>query len=144
DEFSLGAYTFMRVGATPEDIRTLSEPVGDWLFFAGEATNPFHWGCTHGAYTSGLREAARISGDASILPVRHFSENRRWRDMMLRSSRFFNLQMRLIDGPSIRKRLQILAHTDIFKNVPPNELRLLASMFEERRYAAGAEICHLG
>jgi CRP-like cAMP-binding protein len=144
DEFSLGAYTFMKVGATPEDARTLSEPVGDWLFFAGEATNPFHWGCTHGAYTSGLREAARISGDSSILPVRHFSENRRWRDMMLRSSRFFNQQMRELDEPTMRIRLNILSLSEVFKSVPINELRLLASMFEEKRYNAGEVICKAG
>ncbi len=144
DEYSLGSYSFMKVGATPEDARKLAEPVGDWLYFAGEATNPFQWGCTHGAYTSGLREAARITGDASTLPVRHFSENRRWREMMLRSSRFFNQQMRLMDEPSMRKRLTILSGTEIFKTVPTNELRLLASMFEEKRYAATDVICRVG
>jgi monoamine oxidase/CRP-like cAMP-binding protein len=144
DPFSLGAYTYMKVGAKPDDARILSDPVGDWLYFAGEATNPYQWGSTHGAYVSGLREASRISGDASIMPVRHFSENRRWREMMLRSSRFFNQRLRLMDEPSIRKRLQILANTEVFKTVPPNELRLLASMFEEKRYAAGDEICHVG
>ncbi len=144
DEFSLGAFTYMKVGSSPEDARRLSEPVGDWLFFAGEATNPFQWGCTHGAYISGLREAARISKDASILPVRHFSENRRWREMMLRSSRFFNQQMRLLDEPSMRKRLTVLSASDVFKSVPANELRLLASMFEEKRYSAGDVICRSG
>jgi monoamine oxidase/CRP-like cAMP-binding protein len=144
DEFSLGAYTFMKVGSSPEDARTLSEPVGDWLFFAGEATNPFHWACTHGAYSSGLREAARITGDSSIMPVRHFSENRRWRDMMLRSSRFFNQQMRQLDEPTMRKRLNILGASEVFKPVPANELRLLASMFEEKRFAGGDVICRAG
>jgi len=144
DQFSMGAYTFMKVGATPEDVRTLSEPVADWLYFAGEATNPYQWGCTHGAYTSGLREAARISGDASILPVRHFSENRRWREMSLRSSRFFNEQMRVMDEPSIRRRLLVLQSSEVFTSVPLNELRLLASMFEEKRYAQGDIICRAG
>ncbi|HEY2381106.1 MAG TPA: FAD-dependent oxidoreductase [Terriglobia bacterium] len=144
DEFSMGAYTYMKVGSRPEDTRTLSEPVGDWLYFAGEATNPFQWGSTHGAYTSGLREASRITGDASILPVRHFSENRRWREMMLRSSRFFNQQMRLLDEPSMRKRIQILANSDVFRTVPGNELRLLAAMFEEKRYAKGDVVCKTG
>ncbi len=144
DEFSMGAYTYMKVGATPADIRVLAEPVGDWLYFAGEATNPFQWGCTHGAYISGLREASRIIGDTSIMPVRHFSENRRWREMMLRSSRFFNQQLRMMDEPSLRKRLNILGASDIFKTVPPNELRLLASMFEEKKYASGDVICREG
>jgi monoamine oxidase len=144
DEFSLGAYTYMKVGAKPDDARTLSEPVGDWLYFAGEATNPYQWGSAHGAYTSGLREAARITGDTSILPVRHFSENRRWREMMLRSSRFFNQQMRLLDEPSMRKRLQVLANSDVFRTVQANELRLLASMFDEKTYAKGDVVCRTG
>jgi monoamine oxidase len=144
DPFSQGAYTYMKVGSKPDDARVLSEPVGDWLYFAGEATNPFQWGCTHGAYASGLREAARITGDTAILPVRNHSENRRWRDMGLRASRFFNHQMRLVDEPSLRKRLQILSNSDVFRNVGPNELRLLASMFEEKRFNKGETICRLG
>ena len=49
--------------------------------------------------------------------------------MMLRSSRFFNQQLRELDEPNMRKRLNIVANSDVFKPVPPNELRLLASMF---------------
>lgn len=90
DPFALGAYTYIPVGATPDDLETLAESVGARLLFAGEATYRPHWGCTHGAYASGLREAARITGDASILPNRIFTENRRWRAMLLRATRFFN------------------------------------------------------
>jgi monoamine oxidase len=144
DEFSLGAYTYMKVGGKPDDARFLSEPVGEWLYFAGEATNPHQWGSTHGAYTSGLREAARITGDSSIMPIRLFSESRRQRSMVLRSSRFFNQQMRHMDESVIRKRIQILGNTEVFKTVSVNELRLLASMFKEKRYAAGEIICREG
>jgi len=45
--FRFGAYTYMKVGGNPMTRVFLSEPVGDWLYFAGEATNPFQWGCTH-------------------------------------------------------------------------------------------------
>jgi monoamine oxidase/CRP-like cAMP-binding protein len=144
DEFSLGAYTYMKVGGKPDDARILGEPIGDWLYFAGEATNPFQWGSAHGAYISGLREAARITGDASILPVRLFSESRRQRSMVLRSSRFFNQQMRQTDESTIRKRIQILGNTEVFKTVSNNELRLLASMLKEKKYAAGEIICRQG
>jgi len=144
DEFSMGAYTYMKVGGKPDDARFLSEPVGDWLYFAGEATNPFQWGSTHGAYTSGLREAARITGDSSIIPIRLFSESRRQRSMVLRSSRFFNQQMRHMDESIIRKRIQILGATEVLKTVSINELRLLASMFKEKRFAAGEIICRQG
>jgi hypothetical protein len=144
DEFSLGAYTYMKVGSRPDDSRMLAEPIGDWLYFAGEATNPFQWGSAHGAYISGLREAARITGDASIMPVRLFSESKRQRAMVLRSSRFFNQQMRQMDESTIRKRIQILGNTEIFKTISNNELRLLASMLKEKKYAAGEIICRQG
>jgi CRP-like cAMP-binding protein len=63
---------------------------------------------------------------------------------MLRSSRFFNQQMRLLDEPSLRKRLTVLTGSEVFKSVPANELRLLASMFEEKRYGSGDVICRAG
>src|SRR5262249_15435102 len=90
DPFALGTYSYIAVGATPADMDVLAEPVGDRLFFAGEATYRSHWAAAQGALVSGLREAARISGDPSIMPSRSFTENRRWRDMMLRASRFLN------------------------------------------------------
>jgi len=39
----------------------LAEPVGERLFFAGEATSRERHGTVNGAYQSGLREARRIS-----------------------------------------------------------------------------------
>ena len=61
DPFSLGAYSFVRIGSSPTDIEALAEPVGDALLFAGEATSRHHWAAAHGAYVSGLREAAPSS-----------------------------------------------------------------------------------
>lgn len=60
DPFSLGAYSYIPVHATGKDLETLAEPVGNTLFFAGEATHRKHPATTHGAYFSGLREANRI------------------------------------------------------------------------------------
>lgn len=73
DPFSLGSYTYISVGGTPADTEALTEPVDGRVLFAGEATYHHHWGRKHGAYVSGLREAARIAGDPSILPPRHLT-----------------------------------------------------------------------
>lgn len=144
DPFSLGAYSFMEVGATPADIEALGGLEGDRLSFAGEATNPHHWGVVHGAYTSGLREAARIIGDLTIMPPRHFTENRRWRDMMLRASRFFNQQLRTLDRETLDRRERVLSEGAVFECVGASELQMLATMFDERPAAAGETICRAG
>lgn len=60
DPFSRGSYSFLSVGATPDDFVRLSAPVGTKLFFAGEATNQQYFGTTHGAYLSGIRAANEI------------------------------------------------------------------------------------
>jgi lysine-specific histone demethylase 1 len=61
DEFAYGSYSNISVGATGEDYDALAEPVGDGLYFAGEATMRRHPATMHGAFLSGMREAARIS-----------------------------------------------------------------------------------
>jgi monoamine oxidase len=60
DEFALGGYSAVPVGA--EGARAaLAIPIGNVLFFAGEATAPNPWGATvHGAYMSGRRAAHEI------------------------------------------------------------------------------------
>lgn len=60
DPFAFGSYSHIPVGASPEDHEALAEPVGDTLFFAGEATNADYASTVHGAHLSGLREATRI------------------------------------------------------------------------------------
>jgi polyamine oxidase len=57
-----GSYSNMPIGSSPEDFDALAEPVGERLFFAGEATSRDHHASVHGAYLSGLREARRIAG----------------------------------------------------------------------------------
>ncbi len=144
DPFARGAYSYMAVGATPEDLERLAAPVGKSLFFAGEATARSHWACLHGAYVSGLREAVRLTGDTSVLPARHFTENRRWREMLQRADRFFNLVGQSVDEAEIEARLSVLRICAIFNSVPTPDLRILATMFERRSYTAGSTICTAG
>ena len=62
DPYALGSYSFLAVGSSPDDQRTLAEPVGQRVSFAGEATHERFFATVHGAYLSGLREAERILG----------------------------------------------------------------------------------
>ena len=66
DPFSRGAYSFPATGAPRSDITALAAPVGNRLFFAGEATNADFPSTVHGAFLSGQREAQRIIAAASV------------------------------------------------------------------------------
>ena len=60
DPFSLGAYSYGKVGANAAQ-RVLSAPMKNTLFFAGEATDTTgHNGTVHGAIASGYRAARQI------------------------------------------------------------------------------------
>jgi len=61
DPFCLGAYSSIPPGATGKAYDTLAEPVGDRVFFAGEATSRKYPATVHGAFLSGEREAKRIA-----------------------------------------------------------------------------------
>jgi monoamine oxidase len=54
DPFTYGAYSFLAVGASPEDRDALAAPEGR-LLFAGEATSRQYAATVHGAYLSGVR-----------------------------------------------------------------------------------------
>lgn len=60
DPFSLGAYSYVKRGGEPAQ-RELASPVGNTLFFAGEATvTDGTNGTVHGALTSGSRVAREV------------------------------------------------------------------------------------
>lgn len=61
DPFALGSYSHTRPGGGDADFDALAAPIADRVFFAGEATDKDNAATTHGAYLSGLREAARIA-----------------------------------------------------------------------------------
>jgi len=65
DPYARGSYSHLPVGATPDDYDSLAEPVGDWLFFAGEATIRDYPATVHGAFLSGMRAARRVAGVAT-------------------------------------------------------------------------------
>jgi monoamine oxidase len=60
DPFSLGAYSYGKVGADAA-LQALAEPIQDTLYFAGEATDTTgNNGTVHGAIASGYRAAKQI------------------------------------------------------------------------------------
>jgi monoamine oxidase len=141
DPFAMGSYSYVAAGSSPADFATLAQPVGDTLGFAGEATSTNQWACAHGAYVSGLREAARITGDQALLPPRNFTENRRWRAQMARASRFFNLRIRALAEDEIASRTALLKASLPFAGIDHAELRLLATMFEMRSLTRDEWLC---
>ena len=62
DPYSLGAYSFMGVGATPADRTTLGKPLAGSLYFAGEAVSENYAATMHGAYESGLAAGKECGG----------------------------------------------------------------------------------
>lgn len=60
EEFAKGSYSYYHVGSSPQDRATLAEPLGNRLFFAGEACHLEYYATTHGALTTGQKEAKLI------------------------------------------------------------------------------------
>jgi monoamine oxidase len=58
DPWSRGAYSYIPLGASADDMRALAEPVSERLLLAGEATVVEHYGTVEAAFRSGRRAAA--------------------------------------------------------------------------------------
>ena len=71
DPFSFGSYSYIHKGASRKDIRALAEPVGNRVFFAGEAVHPDYNSTVHAAHESGLIAARQMAklGTESIAIV---------------------------------------------------------------------------
>ncbi|ALG10603.1 FAD-dependent oxidoreductase [Kibdelosporangium phytohabitans] len=147
DPFALGSYTCIGVGSSAKDLGTLGDPVGDRLFFAGEGTNPYHWGCVHSAYESGRREAARISGNPAVYSPPSAGTPRRQSRNIDRMLRFARMRVTHIAEQELAERVACLREsTDphgvrLFAALADSELETLASMFDEIPYTAGDRIC---
>ncbi|MBL9086839.1 MAG: FAD-dependent oxidoreductase, partial [Planctomycetia bacterium] len=66
DPFALGAYSFVAAGATPDDRVALAAPLGQSVFFAGEATHTAYPSTVHGAYLSGVAAAKAVRRAARV------------------------------------------------------------------------------
>ncbi|GAB2963600.1 FAD-dependent oxidoreductase [Saccharothrix stipae] len=147
DPFARGTYTCIGVDSSAKDIGTLAEPVGDRLFFAGEGTNPYHWGCVHSAYESGRREAARISGDSALYAPPSAGTSRRQSRNTDRMLRFVRMRMTHITDRELTERVACLREcvdphgVRLFASLVDSELETLASMFDEIPFTAGDPIC---
>lgn len=60
DSFAHGSYSYALPGRS-EERNALALPVGDRIFFAGEATSPCNFSTAHGAYETGLRAAGEVA-----------------------------------------------------------------------------------
>ncbi|MBL4768973.1 MAG: FAD-dependent oxidoreductase [Rhodobacteraceae bacterium] len=61
DPHSYGSYSYLAVGSAPKDRRKLAGPIGQTLFFAGEATHSDYPATVHGALLSGQLAARQVA-----------------------------------------------------------------------------------
>lgn len=61
DPYSRGSYSFVGAEATADDYDSMAKPIGNSLYFAGEATCREYPATVHGAYISGLQAASEIA-----------------------------------------------------------------------------------
>lgn len=62
DPFAYGSYSHIPPGASSADRVSLAKPVGNRLYFAGEATHRQYPATVHGAFLSGQRAAQQLLG----------------------------------------------------------------------------------
>jgi monoamine oxidase len=60
EPFARGSYTYVKTGSSINDCRSLSQPLGNQLYFAGEGTNHLYISTVHGAYITGREAANKI------------------------------------------------------------------------------------
>ncbi|HTE37007.1 MAG TPA: NAD(P)/FAD-dependent oxidoreductase, partial [Reyranella sp.] len=60
DPWSQGGYSYPGLGSTSEDRETYARPLGNRVFFAGEATEPVEYGTVHAALWSGEQTAEAL------------------------------------------------------------------------------------
>lgn len=60
DPWSRGGYSYPGVGSDPDDCTTHARPLGNRVFFAGEATEPVEYGTVHAALWSAEQTAETI------------------------------------------------------------------------------------
>ncbi len=85
DPWSLGGYSYPGVGSPPEDREVHARPLGNRVFFAGEATEPVEYGTVHGALWSGEQAAEAIF--AAATGGRPTREHRPWSGARLGAGR---------------------------------------------------------
>ena len=65
DPWSQGGYSYPGVGSAPEDRDLHARPLGNRVFFAGEATEPVEYGTVHAALWSGEQSAEALYAAAT-------------------------------------------------------------------------------
>lgn len=60
DPWTMGGYTYPAIGSPPEDHIDHARPLGDRVFFAGEATEPVEYGTVHAALWSAEQSAEAL------------------------------------------------------------------------------------
>ena len=65
DPWAHGSYSYVPAGSSFAEHAALGEPVGDKVFFAGEATNDNYPATVHGAFLSGVRAARQIAATST-------------------------------------------------------------------------------
>ncbi|MEL6257520.1 MAG: FAD-dependent oxidoreductase, partial [Pseudomonadota bacterium] len=60
DPFAYGSYSYLAAGSGEADRAILAEPIGDRVFFAGEALNPNYQSSVHAAHESGVANADAV------------------------------------------------------------------------------------
>ena len=144
DPFARGTYVGIGIDGDPSDLDALAEPVGQRLCFAGEATNRRHWACVHSAYLTGLREAARITGDESLLPAPTETQTRAQKRQIDALRRFTRLKMDHLGDATLRNRADVLARCELFQTLSRNDCYVLASVLETSFHPRGTVLYEKG